>query len=355
MHRNLLVTLAVVALLVIGVGLFHLLRDDPSATGHMAGTSGELLPAANRGESPASTITSGIDPAVDIGKARFETVNDRELLSPEFLDVFNRFLFEYHQQPRSELLRNFDRWLARNYSEAEARRIREIFLKYLDYVDRMQSPGFFSGAASLRDQSEKMRRLRREIFGQELADILFRDEEKSVDYALSVRELQQDRTLDFQTRKERMDELARDLPPHLREVILYRDPRQKFLEEQQQIAVDLEGLSEQEKNEKIRDLRLKHFGPEATERLERLDQEIVARSGRYAGYDAARNAFLADPATASLSREEKDARLQQLRQQNLNPLEAEEMAVRETLGAATSEQVIQWMEALRQNPPPPVE
>ncbi len=342
MHRKVIFALAGVIALLIGWSFLQL-GDRPLPGSQQPGNAAENTPVQ-----PASAAFSqGVDPVEEIGKADFEVVNDRDLLSPEFLEVFNRFIFEFHQAPRSELLRNFDRWLEKNYSKEEAARIREIFLKYLDFVDRLQQPGFFSGTGSLREQIEKIRRLRREIFGQEVADILFRSEEKSVDYALGVRELQMDKTLDDQTRKERMQELASELPSEVRETVLFKDPRQRFLEEQKDLAAELEWLPEDQRALKIRELRLKHFGPEATERLEKLDVEMAQRTSRFSAYESARAAFLSDPAAAALSREQQDARLKEIREKNLNALEAEEAAAREAIGSATSEQVRQWLESLR--------
>ncbi len=343
MHKKLIIALAGLTTLLIIWGLVELGRE-PQAPGQKPAATA----AASEDTIPVSqNISEGVDPAEEIAKAKFEKINDRELLSPEFLDVFNRFIFEYSQAPRPELLKNFDRWLEKNYSKEEAARIREIFLKYLDYVDRMQKPGFFSGKETLREQIEKIRRLRREIFGQEVADILFRAEEKSVDYALGVRELQQDKTLDEKTRKERIAELAGNLPPEVKDSVLYKDPRQKFIEEEKEAAVDLESLPPEERAQKIHELRVKHFGPEATERLEKLDVETEQRVQRFNAYESARAAFLSDPASANLTREQQDAKLKELRDRNLNAMEAEEASARDKIGSATEEQIQVWLSALK--------
>ncbi len=344
MHRKLLIALGAAIVLLLCLGLYQLMHDPGPGRAPAAGAD------SAQGEIPTSlNFSEGVDPAAEIRRAEFEKVNDRELLGPEFLDVFNRFIFEYHQAPRSALMENFNRWLEKNYSEAEAKRIREVFLKYLDYVERMQQPGFFSGSEDTRDQIEKTRRLRREIFGQELADIFFRDEEKSVDYALEVRDIQADESLDEKTKKQRIEELAAGLPPELRDSLIFKDPRQKFIEDQKALAAEMEAMSEEQKAAKMHELRVQHFGEEAAVRLEALDTEMAARRGRLRSYDTARQAFLADPATASLSREEKDARMKALREQHLSPLEQEEAAARETIGTVTEEQLRQWMEQQKAN------
>lgn len=339
MHRKLLIALGAAIVLLLCAGLYQLMHD-PAPRGGLAAGAGDP-----REEIPSSlNFSEGVDPAAEIRRAEFEKVNDRELLGPEFLDVFNRFIFEYSQAPRSTLMENFNRWLGKNYSDAEAKRIREVFLKYLDYVDRMQQPGFFSGSGDIGEQIGKTRRLRREIFGQELADIFFRDEERSVDYALRVREIQADEELDEKTKKQRIEELAAELPPQLRDSLIFRDPRQKFIEDQKALAADMDAMSEEQKAAKMHELRVQHFGEEATVRLEALDTEMAARRDRLRRYDSARQTFLGDPATASLTREEKDAKMKELREQNLSPLEQEEAAARETIGTVTEEQLRLWME-----------
>ena len=331
--------LAMVAVLVVLALRFS---REPAAPTVLVETS----PAAQQPPQTSAPAATKQAPPPDMSylpRAGFDRAGDEQLLSPDFLDVFHQILFHHYGYPREMALGALEKWMGRFYTPEEAAQIRAAFLKYLDLIDRMQAPDFYAGAKTMREKFERLHALRREVLGESLADALFHEDELATDYALAVSDLYHDESLQDAQREKKIAELEEALPEELRQEVAWKDPRTEYYEELRELAEKSSGLELDRSADvdQLHELRVKHFGEEAAERLDALDAQRAERRERWQRYQEDRQDLLGEAAQMGLSSEELQEELRKLRTSTLSPEEAREAEARELLNGLSAQDILE--------------
>jgi len=223
---------------------------------------------------------------------------------PESVALFEYFLSMTGEKSPEEILAAIqDEIRKRLEPPAEAQAL--AFLdRYMLYRERGVALGRSdAGGEDLRARFDRLRSLRREIFGEDLAARLFGDEEAQADVAIRQREVAADPNLTEEEKAARIEKLYDELPAAAREAREQAMAVLHLREDEERIRTA--GGSEQD----IRELRVERFGEEAADRLEDLDRERAEWDTRFQDYRGERARILADP---SLSQADRQAALQRL-------------------------------------------
>jgi lipase chaperone LimK len=223
---------------------------------------------------------------------------------PEALLLFDYFLAATGEEPAERIRARILAEIRRRLPAEAAREAEALLERYLAYRDAARER--FAGDASLGDverRFQRVRELRREIFGAGLAAALFGDEERVLAVDIERQRVVQRADLDPAERDRLLAALEEQLPEAERAA--RREARAALDLREAEAALRAAGAGPAE----IEAERERRFGPEAAERLAALDRRRAEWDGRVAAYRAARDALRAEGRDAA----DYDAALEALR------------------------------------------
>ena len=236
--------------------------------------------------------------------------------TPDALDLFDYYFSASGEEPDEQIRRRIeaeiDARLASPAREA-ARSFLDAYLRYREQARALFEGGFEDLPLEIRFQ--RIRELRRSVFGAADAEVLFGAEEDRLRVELERRRVAQDLALSPDERERRLAALDEQLPPDVREA--QAEARVALALRQDEARLRAEGAGETE----IHALREQRFGPEAAARLAALDRERDAWQARLDEWRAVREALEAqladDPAqlaeTLDAARAERFSAREQIR------------------------------------------
>jgi lipase chaperone LimK len=168
--------------------------------------------------------------------------------------------------------------------------------RYLAYRERGTTLAQGEGEEDLRSGFERMRALRREVFGEEVTTALFGEEEAIAEVALRKNEIAADPELSAEQKKAEIEALHEELPESARESMQETEAAVKLAEDEARLRA--RGGSDEE----IRELRVERFGEDAADRLEALDAERAEWDRRYSAYRSERVRILANTSVSEADR-----------------------------------------------------
>ncbi|MBI5506709.1 MAG: hypothetical protein HY899_18120 [Deltaproteobacteria bacterium] len=226
----------------------------------------------------------------------------------EALDLFEYFFSATGEETPEQIVARIRDEIAKRLGPPADAQARAFLERYLLYRERGMAMGAGeTEGAELRAGFERLKSLRREIFGEEIAAALFGDEEAQADVSIRQREIAADPDLSDDEKAARIQALYDELPEPLRHA------------HEQTLAVlnlqrDEARLRAQGGDDAaIRALRVERFGEGAADRLEALDRENAAWDSRLRDFDAERARILADQSLSAAARDAAIARLLQER------------------------------------------
>jgi lipase chaperone LimK len=277
-----------------GVGRKAHVRPTPEAAAApaAAGAAAPLgaLPESLLGTEPDGGLTLGAD-------GRF--VPGRDALA-----FFDYFYAASGEEPDARIQQRIRAQIRSRLPAAAASEAEAFFARYLAYRDGARAL-FASDAAHLDEERrfQRIRELRREAFGAELAAALFGDEERVVQSDLEARRVAQDESLTPEERAGRIAAIEAELPEAERAAREQARAVVALRQAEAELRASGAGLAE------IEALRERRFGAEAAGRLRELDLRRADWNARVAAYRAERDALRA----AGLPPERLAAELTQLR------------------------------------------
>jgi len=159
----------------------------------------------------------------------------------------------------------------------------------------------------------EIQEFRRQHFGQETADAIFGVEVKSNEYALRKQIIIGGSRLTGGEKEERLVSLRREMWGDQADTIDDRISLQDRYNEKMKIFKgDLAGMSEEEREQKIREFRREIFSPEAVERMENADRQLKYMKQRDSEYSRLSRGILDDK---GLTEQEKNRKIRQLHDQ----------------------------------------
>jgi len=250
----------------------------------------------------------------DVAGALLVDANGNFVATADALDMFEYFFSATGEETTEQIVARIRNEIDKRLGAPADQQARAFLDRYLLYRERgiAMGVGGETEGAELRAGFEKLRSLRREIFGEETARALFGDEEAQAEISISQREIAADPDLSDEEKAARIEELYNQLPEPLRKA------------HEQTMAVlnlrrDEEILREHGGDDAaIRALRVERFGEAAADRLEALDRENAAWDARLQDFHSERDRIIADK---SLSAAAKDAAIAHLLQDRFDERE----------------------------------
>jgi len=224
--------------------------------------------------------------------------------TPDALDFFDYYLSATGEVPFEEIVARIEGEIrARVDPPDEALALLERYLDYRDEVRALVETGGID-ALPLERRLQRLREIRRGVFGPALAERLFAEEEARVREAIARRELALDPELGAQERADRLEALESGLPEGERERWARATVAQRVLEREAELRASGSGPGE------IQAWREQELGADAAARLADLDRARAAWDARVAHYRAERERLEAEE---SLDEAEAAAAVEALR------------------------------------------
>jgi lipase chaperone LimK len=196
------------------------------------------------------------------------------------LRTLNYFLSATGEESDAEILERIQSYITHNLKPPATQQALEFVEKFLDYRDQGRSFRDVVGMENLsvEEQAERLKLIRREIFGEDVALQLFGDEEKMLDLSIERRDIALDTSMSELQKSERLAELDQQLPEGIK---LQRAESAAPLKAAEDVmAIKASGGSEEE----IQAYREKALGVQAAERLKILDRETEELDVRVEAY-----------------------------------------------------------------------
>ena len=221
------------------------------------------------------------------------------LVSDQLRHLFDYYLSTAGEQPRAEIILQLQQLITDSLSDPARSQALDLLQRYLDYQQQLvELEQRFPVAADLDAlwaRQDAVQRLRAELFSAEEHQAFFAGEELYNRFTLERLAIVRNPDLSDADKAYEVEALRERLPEDLQALLvpqIHQDLRQ------QTSALRAQGASESE----VRALRLSLVGPEATERLETLDQQRAAWQQRLNEFNRERDAILSQPGLADSDR-----------------------------------------------------
>lgn len=235
------------------------------------------------------------------------------------------------EQCNSTLLAFIDK----NYESPTKEKMRELFEGYFKYEVAMHKLEI-SADVKFEDRYEIIQKKRREILGNEKADLIFGMEEAQIGFMEgSANFIKTSKNMSPDERVRKYEELKKKNYGSYYESVVGRED--KYEHYQNEIALREKefssNLSPEEKEKKIASLEIKYFGKDKAQELSKQRKEEESAKGKVTDYEKQERDFLS--ANASLSQKDKDKKLKEIRTKLLGEEEADAYQRRKQLEAET--------------------
>lgn len=219
-------------------------------------------------------------------------------------------------------------YIEKNYSSPDKEKIIDLFRSYFKYEDEVRNLKMPENV-TFDERYEILKKKRKETLGQDKAELFFGMEEAQVSFIEASKNfMASTKNLSGSERVKKYEELRKKVYGPYNEAIAGReDSFQHYQTELELREKDLSGLSEAEKDKKIAALEIQYFGKEGAERMAKARKEIAEHQAKFTDYEQKEKEFLA--ANPNLSEKDKEQKLKELRVKALGEEEAEAYAKRE--------------------------
>lgn len=228
---------------------------------------------------------------------------------------------EHHFRKTTTLGEHFEKirdYLFSHFPGDEAQVLFDTYQIYLQCeMDLLDEYKNFSAATTTEEALAVLRRIqdfRRERMGRDLADNLFGADVKAKEYAFRRAAIVNDDKLYGDEKEKRIGELNTGMwGEEAGAVEEHPNPYNRYQEKLKIYEKDLSGLSSDgARQEKIRTFREAFFPPETIEKLEAVDRQILEAEAREQTYMEAETQILKEPGLTDIQKEEKIRQLQDL-------------------------------------------
>ncbi|SDT19891.1 Lipase chaperone LimK [Halopseudomonas xinjiangensis] len=221
------------------------------------------------------------------------------LVTEHLRDLFEYYLATVGEIEPDQAIALIDRQLQAQLDEPALSQARNLLDAYLGYRRRVaeleQELPVVADLAALRTREEAVRGLRARLFDRHVHEALFGREEAYNQYHLDRLAIVHDASLDPAERAAAIAELRDSQPEDLQHALTTQVHRE--------LGQRTQALRAQNApSQAVRQLRLELAGPEATERLERLDAERAQWQQRLDRFVEERQAILDEPGLADVDK-----------------------------------------------------
>ncbi|TGL61303.1 lipase [Leptospira ognonensis] len=210
-----------------------------------------------------------------------------------------------------------------NYESPSKEKLKDLFESYFKYEVALHKLEI-SADVKFDDRYEILKNKRREIMGEEKADLIFGMEESQVQFLEgSSNFIEATKNLNPEDRVRKYNELKKKTYGSYYDAVVSRED--KFDHYQTELSLREKefqsGLSPEEKEKKLAALETRYFGKEKAAELAKVRKEEAQASARIADYEKLERDFLSS--NPSLSSKEKEKKIMELRVKAFGEEEAE--------------------------------
>ncbi|HMV43043.1 MAG TPA: lipase secretion chaperone [Leptospiraceae bacterium] len=208
------------------------------------------------------------------------------------------------------------------FASPDKEKMKELFKAYFQYEDEARKMEFPANI-TFQERYEILKNRRREIVGQEKADLFFGMEESQVAFMQASKNfMDSTKNLSGSERVKKYEELRKNTyGSYLNAVNGREDSFDHYKTEISLREKDLAGLSPEEREKQLTSLQVKYFGKEGAERIAAANKEIAAHDKKIADYEKAEREFLSS--NNGISDKDKEQKLRELRVKYLGQEDAE--------------------------------
>lgn len=221
-------------------------------------------------------------------------------------------------------------FLMNNYPKPDNQKLLSLFNKYLTYEKHLQELVFPEDATS-REKFEILKEKRRAIFKEGEARLIFGLDESKFEYAEAFPKfIKETEGLSGAERMEKYEQMRKNIFGSYYETILENESKYtKYTTEILLKDNDLKSMDSEERNSSVRSMREKYFGEEGANRIEKVEKEIAEEKETENNYEKEKEKLLSE--NKGLSDEEKEEKLNELRIKYFGEEGAENYKRREAL------------------------
>ncbi|MCE9596519.1 MAG: lipase chaperone [Spirochaetia bacterium] len=219
----------------------------------------------------------------------------------------------------NEKLRAF---IGKKFPYPDNEKLIALFDKYIRYEQTMMETKFGDNLTN-QQRYAAIKQKRRELFGEEDAQLVFGLEESKAGFAFALQDFAKSTAgQSGDARIASYEAMRRKNFGNYYDAVVAAEPAyNKFETEVMLRDADLSKASDEQKSAMTQAMREKYFGPEGAKRMADLDKQLGQEREKETQLQAAEKKFLAD--NASMSEADKTAKLLELRKKYLGDDEAE--------------------------------
>lgn len=217
------------------------------------------------------------------------------------------------------------KFLDTNYSSPDKEKMKELFKAYFQYEDEARKMEFPKDL-SFQERYEILKQRRRNIVGEEKAELFFGMEEAQVAFIPAVKNfIDSTKNMNPDERVKKYEDLRKKTYGSYLDAVTSRED--SFDHYQTEISLrekELAGLGAEEKEKKLASLQTKYFGKDGAERIAQANKELAAQNKKISDYEKAEQEFLSS--NNGISEKDKEQKLKELRIKMLGEEDAESYA-----------------------------
>ena len=238
--------------------------------------------------------------------------SNRLIVNEATKNCFEFFITQYGEKEIQQIKTDFVTYANASYTNPLLSQLTDLWSRYMQYREQMgslEAPNIDKEQASYyKAIFSNIKNLRKKFFSDYEIEGLFGIEDVYNDYTLARMSVMEDKRLSEVEKAKKLQDLFEELPEDWKENL----KQLSQLEDLRKLTAEIKvrGGSPNE----IRQMRINLVGPEATQRLENLDDQRSNWKNRVDGYLQSRDSIL----KSNMNDTAKQAAIQQLRNQQFN-------------------------------------
>ncbi|MEX0605568.1 MAG: lipase secretion chaperone [Marinobacter sp.] len=254
--------------------------------------------------------------------------NGQLIISPGVRRVFDYFLTTIGEEDFEMVKSRLARYIDSHLPPEAAQQAWALFGQYMGLKEALSDlPPYDGTLESMRTVMMQRQALRQSWFDLETNDAFYGPENAYDEFQLSRREIVENSALTEAEKQQRLESLTDALPRTFQHMVTATQAPLKM--DKQVAKLREQGASEAE----ISALRVRSFGVEAANRLERLDQQRTQWDQRYSDYRRQRQTILA----SGLAEQDRATQIQRLQEQSFDAGEIRRAQALDRIGRVAGE------------------
>lgn len=238
--------------------------------------------------------------------------SNRLIVNEATKNCFEFFITQYGEKEIQQIKTDFVTYANASYSEPLLSQLTDLWSRYMQYREQMgdlAAPNIDKEQVSYyKAIFSNMKNLRKKFFSDYEIEGLFGIEDVYNDYTLARMSVMEDKKLSEAEKAQKLQDLFKDLPEDWKENL----KQLSQLEDLRKLTAEIKARGGS--SDEIRQMRMNLVGPEATQRLESLDNQRSDWKKRVDSYLQSRDSIV----KSNMNDSAKQAAIQQLRNQHFN-------------------------------------